>query len=401
MMMDSHLGQPACGFNVSDTAALLRRYQFIERSCMPILAAWILQAPSYEDKYTLGYHLWDHAEHVQVLRNRLTELRGGNVDADVPPALQRVMEEARHGQSIQEVASGLYLGLKRALVRAYKWHIEMADASANAVEVRLLRRLRDNLETHIAWAETVIAREGVGPDVNDQWRSYLCHMLDLAGGVDGMGEPPRREVLRPHTHTLPRPTKITFDDRILRSPLAPYEQREGLSHDDNIKEQFAVFFNEFWAAGLLATVLIDARDTSFPWDFYYDVSHHCWDEIRHSEFGAIRLKELGLVPSRADMTLFDEAQSWPILHRLTYIALDLEPFFMKRKRPRVQRYQEAGDMRSLVFADADWSDEINHVRYGKRWVDFLLQDDIRTVDDIKDEIKNLIARQRGASAVPF
>ncbi len=40
-------------------------------------------------------------------------------------------------------------------------------------------------------------------------------------------------------------------------------------------------------------------------------------------------------------------------------------------------------------------------RYGKRWVDYLLQDDIRTVEDVMDEIKTLIARQHSASVVPF
>jgi hypothetical protein len=35
----------------------------------------------------------------------------------------------------------------------------------------------------------------------------------------------------------------------------------------------------------------------------------------------------------------------------------------------MEQFAAAGDEASRVFADADWSDEINHVRYGKRWLE--------------------------------
>ena len=68
---------------------------------------------------------------------------------------------------------------------------------------------------------------------------------------------------------------------------------------------------------------------------------------------------------------------------------------MKCKRPRVLRYHKEGDGRSFIFADADWSDEINHVRYGQKWTDYFLRDDVRTVEDIKQEIAEYLARRAG------
>jgi hypothetical protein len=48
----------------------------------------------------------------------------------------------------------------------------------------------------------------------------------------------------------------------------------------------------------------------------------------------------------------------------------------------MEQFAAAGDEASRVFADADWSDEINHVRYGKRWLEYFLRDDARSLEDI-------------------
>ena len=59
---------------------------------------------------------------------------------------------------------------------------------------------------------------------------------------------------------------------------------------------------------------------------------------------------------------------------------------MPRKSERARFYEQQGDGRSQLFADADWSEEINHVNYGKRWLKYFLEEDARTVQDIQDEI---------------
>lgn len=53
------------------------------------------------------------------------------------------------------------------------------------------------------------------------------------------------------------------------------------------------------------------------------------------------------------------------------------------------------DARSQLFADQDWSDEINHVRYGSTWTDYLLQEDSREIEDVIEEVKQHLARVTG------
>ena len=68
---------------------------------------------------------------------------------------------------------------------------------------------------------------------------------------------------------------------------------------------------------------------------------------------------------------------------------------MPRKPKRMKEYEASGDTRSQLFADQDWSDEINHVRYGSRWTDHLLKDDFREVDDVIGEVKAQLSKVRG------
>jgi uncharacterized ferritin-like protein (DUF455 family) len=178
---------------------------------------------------------------------------------------------------------------------------------------------------------------------------------------------------------------------VRRGALPSQEEKLALPFPERRVAEFATFFNEFYAAALLASILWDARHAEAPWDFFHDVAHQCWDEVRHAEFGLRRLRELGEEPATFNPVLFEQAQGLPFLHRLCYLTLGLEAYFMPRKRPRVRQYAAAGDHRSQLFADVDWSDEINHVRYGTRWVEYFLADDVRTVEELQAEIAVALA----------
>src|SRR5262249_11127188 len=93
-------------------------------------------------------------EHVDWLRSRLEEMRGGNPDANVEPALVACVEETMHAGSCEEFIATAYLELKQSLLACYRDHLAACDASANAAEARLLRRMIADLERHVEWAES-------------------------------------------------------------------------------------------------------------------------------------------------------------------------------------------------------------------------------------------------------
>lgn len=361
------------------TVQLLRRYEFLERCALRALAGWFLLVPAFEDKIHLGYQLWAHAERVNTIRARLQEMRGGHSEANTEPALQQFGRALLDAPNAHAFLAG-YRWLLDQLESAYRTHRAMCDGAANAAEIRLLDQLADDV-TRALVGDHAIAVE---PGPINEWVHALHGLLRAAGGASGMDT--RRAAPTAPTVRFDRPATLHFDDRIERGTFAGYVARLELDFPSRRVAELEIFFNEFYAAALLAGVLFDAWDSGLPWAFFHDLSHHFWDEVRHAEFGMMRLRELDLEPRRVDLRLLEHAQAMPVLHRICYLTLGLEVFFMPRKRPRVARYRDAGDPRTQLLADVDWSDEGNHVKYGKRWVDYLLTDDARSVQEVQDEI---------------
>ena len=376
------------GFNIPQTAARLRTYMAIERARLRILAGWFLRHRDFEVKYRLSYHLYDASENVTALRHRLQEMRAGNPNASVRPNLREFLREAVHAPDDASFLNGFYGVITNRLLQAIDQDITQLDPSGNANEVRLLSRMRTSLSDQMTWYQ------GLNPPINDSvWGHHMTKSLEALGGWHGeetAGDIPQYEGPR-----FNRPDTIMFDERIKIGPLMKYEERQKLDAAGATIEQFKVFFNEFYAAALLASILFDADEGDYPWEFFSDFSRHFWDEVRHSEFGCIRLRELGTEPSQVNPVLFDESQGLPVLHRVAYLTRGLEAYFMPRKPKRMKEYEASGDTRSQLFADQDWSDEINHVRYGSRWTDHLLKDDFREIDDVIGEVKAQLSKVRG------
>ena len=382
------------GIDVSTTVRLLGRYAFLERCAIRALAAWFLRIPAYEDKIAMAYQLWGHAERVDVIRRRLNEMRGGHREANIEPSLKRLGEALLNVPDEAAFLAGMRLIATR-LKHAYQEHLDLADRSANAQECRLLRRLIGDLERDSEWLATPRTPH------SSPWTAKLEILLSQTGGIHGL-EPIAYASEKVELVHQQRAATLVFDDRIKRGVLQPYAQRMELDFEAKRIAEFRIFFNEFYAAALIATILSDAWDLNAPWEFTFDMSHHFWDEVRHAEFGLRRLTELGAQPDEVNLTLFERAESLPVLHRLCYLTLDLEVYFMPRKQPRVKRYEEAGDHRTQLFADVDWSDEGNHVQYGRRWVDHFLTDDSRTVKDLLAEVGAHMAPALAANnGVPF
>ena len=356
---------------------------------MKTLSGWFLRLANYEHKYVLAYHLYDNSEHATWFRQRLAEMRGGNPNANIRPELREICDAVAGAPSDAAFLAGYYGVLQRAVIAAIHQDLARLDESGNANEKRVFGRALHDLEQQQQWFVSL------GLDWESlPWVKELESFIESMGGLHS--EHPTGDVyhIKEYRQFI-RPTKIVFDDRIERKPLHLYDDRQKMDPKDATIEQFKVFFNEFYAAALLASILFDASDGNYPWDMLADFSRHFWDEVRHSEFGCIRLRELGHEPDRVNPVLFEESHGLPLLHRIAYLTRGLEAYFMPRKGKRMKEYEKTGDLRSQLFADQDWSDEINHVRYGSRWTDFLLQDDHRELDDIIDEVKDHLSQVRG------
>lgn len=83
------------------------------------------------------------------LRERLRELRGGNHDANIEPALVRVLDEIVHASNTEEFVAGAYLELEENLLRSYRAYLGRLTVSQCPREPDF-RRLVPELELHIS-----------------------------------------------------------------------------------------------------------------------------------------------------------------------------------------------------------------------------------------------------------
>lgn len=297
------------------------------------------------------------------------------------------MDRTLHAPNEYAYIRGAYQVLKKALLDFYEATLEACDPAANASDRRLLKRIVPEIREQVVWSEGVL-REDPDPSMSQAWAQHIQVQLEALGGLDGDGALP--ESKSPLTTPFSLPGNIQFDERITDQPLMPHEEKSKLDHGQTVREQFRVFFNEMYAAAMVATILFEALDQNLPRGFVYDVSRHFWDECRHSEFGATRLKKPGIEPDRCDQTLFENGVDMPLLHRFCYLTVILETHYMPRKKPRFTKYGEAGHERSHLFADHDWSDEISDVRLGRDWLENLLEDDARDLKQVKRETKHIL-----------
>lgn len=392
------------GLSVFPLTDRLRRAALIERTSIRHLCGWFIAARPYELKHRFGYHAWDHAEHADWIQERLRLLRGGMAGASIEPALLAFLDLTLHAPDEYAYIRGAYQVLKAELLEFYEEMLAQCDPSANAYDVRLLNRIIPELREQIAWSRDALSSDP-NPEQSEAWAAYLRDSLDAIGGItcrissgaDAIGE-------HPLTKHFMLPDRIVFDERITDKPLMPHDQKVQLPYEEALREQFRVFFNEVYAAAMLAALLYDSFEQHLPWGFIHNFTRQFWDECRHSEFGAVRLKELGYEPDRCDQRLFRNSLAMPLIHRTCYLTLVLEPYYMPRKKPRFEEYGRANDARSQLFADHDWSDEINHVRLGKDWLEKLLVDDARDVRQIKEETEEMLSRiegERAAQRSPF
>lgn len=379
------------GLGVFELTDRLRRLAYIEEQSIKHLSGWFLRVEAYEQRHRIGYHVWNHAEHTNWIRERLGFLRGGKSSVSLEPSLIKFVELVMHAPDEYAFIRGSYGVLKAELLELYKETLDLADESANAYDVRMLRRIIPEIEEQLEWAES-IASVDPNPERSAEWEASLRSALNDIGGLMVSVNPPSFNPQPEHYTQFQVPERLLFDHRISDEPLTPHDEKIQLPYEEARVEQFKIFFNEIYAAGMLASVLYDAFAHDMSSDFVYDFARHFWDECRHSEFGAVRLKELGLEPDRCNQQLFINSLAMPLLHRICYLTLVLEPHYMPRKKPRFKEYEAAGDSRSQLFADHDWSDEINHVRLGKEWLDRLLDDDARSVDQLKEETRDILSQ---------
>jgi hypothetical protein len=372
------------GFSVDENVTRLLRYQWAERRLMAIMAAHLPATPIWEVKGALGLHLWQAAEHVEALRQRVGEMRHPVPSLDTPPDpdLDQFFEELLRSGDVVELVTGIYRVTIPALAAAYRGHLEATNVLVDHPTRRVLRFALLELEEGAAWGERALAAllasdPGARP-VAEQWAEHLDAWLRAARGIAGDGDVNPAEALPPARSTEPfqadleprRDERFRGTYNFVFPPQDLYPERT-LPADERNLALLAKRTLEMDVPELMASVMVERTD--LPWEFHREYARQLWDEVRHAMMGSVAFEAKGIdwteIPLNVGFSLRLNLHATP-LERQTML-FGIEQSLMPADTGKRYEYEialEAGDPLSAHFQDYDWADEVLHAQIGRRWL---------------------------------
>lgn len=359
---------------IEQNTEYLKRYAFLEKMCMRTLAGWLPGVPEWEAKNQIGLHIWESSESVELLYQRLRELRTYQPERGISPLLQKLAHELDHAQNTAEVIATVYLVIKKALLEAYRTHPEVTWNEFDKPTVKVTEKVLPAIERQVEWAETFFATIAPNYPGWEAWRDYIAGLLAADGGVTGAGEH-AAEPQRPDNHPLLLPWKECqrMPGWPIFDPTTDIEPDRKAEPEAHRLWRFKHYLNEMTAAETLGSIMWMTPE--MPWEFQYNVARHLWDEVRHSQLGQVRIQQLGLKVEEVPQVvqIYNVMMTLPAVDQYALLTTVIEPNGMPEKSANREHWEEIEDEISAAAVSYDWSDENFHIRWGKKWTPVLLQ----------------------------
>ncbi len=356
----------------------LLRFFYLERRVMQALGAWTLTIPEFEVKLETGRHIFYHADAALVLRERLKEMerRVKDIDAFRDPEVDRFIEEVLCARSAPELLVGVHQVLGRALETAYRHHIDHTDSLTDAPTIRCLKRILNDYEPMLNWAEAAVEAYVVG-GVEESglavWRWHLQRLLTSIGGVTGTqpkSAPPSplRSIEQPFVRgTVPlRDTRFDTFKNTGDYDVADGQERFAKDSYESLRLRFIrTQRDEVDAIEAFGTFIWDIRFKDFQSE--YDLARITWDEARHTEIGHRALQACGYDPFELRNRLTGSTCRGPMEPAFAMAEINLfgEVGVLKTISGLISTAVERQDALLVHVADYIRADERTHVRKGQ------------------------------------
>ena len=376
--------------------AQMSDWQYLERSLHRLVTAWARNFTDWEDKRAVCRHVWEQAECVRRLRERLTEFPGttGNLDAPVSGKLEALANTVLLAPSHEDAVDGVYQLLTGALVRSYLHNVEHAHPVHDAPTVAMLQEIVRIKEGQRLWLRDYRRRH---PHTTDAaYKAAVETALTACGDI--------REALPVEGKTA-QPVGVDTDFRLPSLAGRPIGSEPRHDFMPFIEAEFTDSIEArrlFWCYGYLLEQnladdqmrwLWDAPD--LPWEFQQDVSRHLWDESRHGDSGHSRLLDFGITVQDIGFANYGTAaEEAPGVARLMsaddlyeavfFIGMCAETGHFPVKHEAYADFKAGGDLESAEMMLFDIIDETTHVQYAHRWLPLLAERAGRDLGDFKE-----------------
>jgi hypothetical protein len=386
-------------FDVAENARRLQRFFYFERRLMQGLGAWTLALPEFEVKLETGRHIFYHADAARLLRERLTEqeLRPKEIDDFRDAEVDRFIEELLSARNGAELLVGVHQVAGRALLTAYRHHIDDTDPVTDVPTIRCLRRVIMDYEPMLEWADAAIAAYVEGGEQEPAlaaWRWHLQRLLSSIGGVTGAdrrSEPP--VPLRCDAAPFVRGTVPIRDVRFdTFKHTGDYDVADGQDRfpKDSYESLRLRFIrtqrDEVDAIEAFGTFIWDIRFKD--WQAEYDLARITWDEARHTEIGHRALLAAGYDPFELRNRLTGSTCRGPMDPAFAMAEINLfgEVGVLKTINQLIDTAASRNDELLRHISDFIRADERTHVRKGGRIIKVMTDLDAKALEQRTREL---------------
>jgi hypothetical protein len=373
------------GYSVDENVERFLRYAWIEKRVMELGLYWMNPTPEWEIKSALCLHLYLAAEHVKLIRQRISEMRNPPPRMDVSPSasLSAFLDELLTAEDSVERLAGLYGVLLPALLEAYQHHYAHANPLVDHPTRRMIKGIMDEVEEAVTWGRAAIAAHTESPEAKKRaaaWSEHLTAYLKATGGIAGD--------LPSENGNLPAPrytgdfTPDFYPQRDSRFPnsynfVFPPHAVARLDSASLEEKNLALMCKralEMDVPEAMARMIAEA-DKDEPWDYYVDMCRQLWDEARHSMMGEVYFENNGVKNWRQQLALhigfslrLNLHMSALEAHAILYM---IEQSLMPAKTGKRYEWEvskQAHDEVATLFQDYDWADEVLHAQIGRKWL---------------------------------
>lgn len=389
-----------------DTAQLLKRFFFCERSLLVSQAAWIPLIAPLDVKIGMARFIWQSAETAHALRERVFELRFPSrllEEEGSDHALIAIVDAVKDSPGDAAFLLAMAQVFLPALRDAYRDYLEASDPIADGPTHRFLSlalaEKQAQAATFMKWAEDATKNDSSLRENSVAWGQTLADAIGALGGI-GISEGGliEKEPQLSGRKTYAVPDRPARDPRFAQCRFywpdvvdASFPYGEGM----HLQLRSAIsHLNEVWAVEAGGVILSTFADV-LPWEWIHNAARWTYDESRHCQMGFERLMSWKLDPSEIPLGtyIYDSASGEDPIYRLGMLYF-FETKNIRHKPERAQLFHSYGDMLSQHDMDFDWADETIHAGYGKHWLKELLRlrgQDASAYDVVRERCGELVS----------
>jgi len=185
------------GLTIREKADTLATFRFASVHLMETLAQWVPSTPELEVKTLFGRHIWDFAQHADILGKRTAELRAALHYTRPPVEQYRLALDALRTESrTAERLAGMYDVILPDLEERYRRTLDAADRLLDEPSIRVLERILGDFPRWRTDRQAVARERADVAQEDPNWPARLAgqvravkELVDSRSGADTAVQP--------------------------------------------------------------------------------------------------------------------------------------------------------------------------------------------------------------------